>query len=395
MRKFTTCRKLSLLTLGFALAGAPWMSGCAAMISIGNPAAAVRVAEGAGLGVVVRRAEAAVETATEVDRLLIITPVGGAANWPDRLKITKAKAQEMLAVTSKSGLYAGQEADVMEVEVWARLLPELKADEGKHPSLLAQVSPALADDYADIIAKYKAYVTEREKVTAAEVKLEQEEKALSEQKKELSEADKTSREAEIEKLDKAADEAETIFDDAKKAFVDKAKAAAAQVDPAVRNETGPILTFLREAVADADKANGAAMAGYPIAATGLIGDTQTQTSIFLADVVEEESGKRPTMKGVQPSVEFDGFTPTIGINGLTSEHLGKLGVGDVTSKTISRTTDWVGKATTLMVWAPSTSTALSYQADVLEAILDAYEQAGWTRPEEIDVDPLEVEAPEE
>ena len=33
--------------------------------------------------------------------------------------------------------------------------------------------------------------------------------------------------------------------------------------------------------------------------------------------------------------------------------------------------------------------------DVLDAILDAYEEAGWTRPEEIDVDPLEVEPPEE
>ena len=395
MGKYATCRKLSALTIGFALFGVPSMSGCAAMLSVGNPAAAVRVAEGARLGVVVRRAEAAIATATEVDRLLIITPVGGDAQWPDKLKINKAKAQEMLTAVSKTSVYTGQEADVMEVEVWARLLPELKADEGKNPSLLAQVSPALADDYADVIAKYKAYVAEREKVTAAEKKLEREEAKLGEQDKELSEADKAAREAEIEKLDKAADEAETVFDDAKSAFIDKAKAAAAQVDPTVRDETGPVLALLREAVSDADKANGAAMAGYPIAATGLVGDTQTQTTIFLADVIEEESGKRPTMKGIQPSVEFDGLTPKIGINGLTSEHLGKLSVGDVTSKTISRTTDWVGKASTLMVWAPSTSTALSYQADVLEAILDAYEDAGWTRPDEIDVDPLEVEAPEE
>ena len=81
MAKYATCRKISALALGLALTtvGLPCLPGCAAMLSVGNPAAAVKVAEGAGLGVVVRRAEAAVSTATEVDRLLIITPIGGDA----------------------------------------------------------------------------------------------------------------------------------------------------------------------------------------------------------------------------------------------------------------------------------------------------------------------------
>lgn len=54
-----------------------------------------------------------------------------------------------------------------------------------------------------------------------------------------------------------------------------------------------------------------------------------------------------------------------------------------------RTTEWLNKATSLMVWAPSTSTALSHHADVLDALLAALEESAWTRPAE-----LEIEAPE-
>lgn len=58
----------------------------------------------------------------------------------------------------------------------------------------------------------------------------------------------------------------------------------------------------------------------------------------------------------------------------------------------SRTQSWMGKATTLMVWASGTVTYLAYQADVLDAVLDGFEASGWKRPEVAD---LEAKGPPE
>ena len=365
--------------LALSLAATPGLSGCAAMLSIGNPSAAVKVAEGAHLGVVVRRAEAAVETATEVDRLLIVTPVGGKAKWPEKVLITQAEAQKILLSAAKTGTYVNQPADIMPVEVWARLLPELKAEQGDHPSLLAHIDPEIAAQYGKILEKYEKYVSLRESAARAQ-------EALDKQEDSLDDPAKAALKEKIEKTEADADAAETAFDDAKTAFVDSAKTGAAKASPAVREQVGPVLMRLREAVSDADTANGAALVRYPLAVSSLVGDAQTQASVFLADVIEEKSGKRPDTRGIRPTVEFEGVTPKIGINGLTSEHLGKLDLAEVSSETVRRTTEWLNKATTLMVWAPSTSTALSYQADVLDALLAGFEASGWTRPAELEIE---------
>ncbi|MFW5739762.1 MAG: hypothetical protein ACOC1F_05290 [Myxococcota bacterium] len=95
--------------------------------------------------------------------------------------------------------------------------------------------------------------------------------------------------------------------------------------------------------------------------------------------IEEKCGKRPDLNAVRPTIELDGMTPKIGINGLTAEHLGKLDMEEVTSETARRTAEWLSKASTLMVWAPSTSSALSFQAAVLDAIVDGFERGGVPR----------------
>lgn len=370
-------RTTAACVLALALAAAPSLSGCAAMLSVGNPSAAMKVAEGAGLGVVVRRAEAAMETATQVDRLMA-SPIGGKAEWPKDLLIRQADAQKLLLSASKAGTYLNQPADVMPVEVWAYLLPRLEAEEGDHPSVLARVDPELAEHHDKILEKYESYVSLREAAARTQ-------DAFDAEKDGLDEKAKVVRNATIEKNEADVDAAEAAFDAAKTAFIDEARTAAAKASPAVRDEVGPVIARLREAVSDADTANGAAMVRYPLAVPSLVGDAQHQAGIFLADVIEEKSGKRPDVQGVKPTVVFEGSTPTIGINGLTAEHLGKLDVGEVTSETAKRTTEWLSKATTLMVWAPSTSTALSYQADVLDGILEGFEASGWTRPADLEI----------
>lgn len=376
-------RSTAAYVLALALAATPGLSGCAAMLSIGNPSAAVKVAEGAHLGVVVRRAEAAMETATQIDRLLA-SPIGGKAKWPEKLLINQADAQKLLLSASKSGLYANQPADVMPVEVWAHLLPRLEAEQGDHPSLLAKVAPELADHHRKILEKYERYVSLREAAARAQ-------DAFDEEKDGLDEKAKAVRKAALDKNEADVDAAEAAFDTAKTAFVDLARTTAAKTSPTVRDQIGPVVARLREAVSDADTANGAALVRYPLAVPSLMGDAQHQAGIFLADVIEEKSGKRPDVQGVKPTVVFEGSTPKIGINGLTSEHLGKLDIGEVSSETAKRTTQWLRKATTLMVWAPSTSAALSYQADVLDAILDGFETSGWTRLADLEIVARECE----
>jgi hypothetical protein len=302
--------------------------------------------------------------------------------------ITQPQAQKILLEASKSGIYQNQPADIMAVEVWAKLLPELNANGGEHPSLLARIHPELDEHYAAVVEKRAAFVTAREEATRAQEKLDKEEDKLDH-------AAKNAAKARLEVLEAKADAANAAFEDAKDAFIPEAKAIAAKVGAPVRDETGPIIVRFREAVADADTANGAAMVRYPLAVTSLVGDAQKQAAVFLADIIEEKSGKRPTLDGVTPTVSLDGITPEIGINGLSSKHLGKLNVADVTQEAVKRTGEWVTKAASLMVWAPSTSAALSYQADVLDAILEGYEEAGWTRSSNLEIEPKDGEEAED
>jgi hypothetical protein len=354
------------------------------MLSVGRPSTALKAVEGAGLGVVVRRAEASSEVAAHVDRLLVETPVGKDASWPAQLLITREGADRILTEASKSGTYANQPAEVMPVEVWARVLSEATSSEGEHASLMKRISTEMAVEYADVAKKNEAFLSRREAATKAEEDLDQRKGALAE-------TELASEKAKVDRMDEQADAAEKAFEEAKAAFVEKVRTCAGKVPKDVRDETGKVLVRLREAVEDADKAIGAALVRYPLAAPSLLGDAQTQAKVFLADVIEEKSGKRPDTSSIQPSIELDGLTPKIGINGLTSKELGSLNMGEVTSETAARTSAWVSKALTLMAWAPSTASTLGYQASVLDAILDGFEEAGWQRPEDLEIEGKAVE----
>lgn len=376
------CPAVSVLLVSLAVF--PSLTGCAAMMSVGRPATALKAVEGAGLGVVVRRAEASSEVAAHVDRLLVETPVGREAGWTAGLLITREGAERILTDVSKSGVYTNQPAEIMPVEVWARVLSEATAAEGQHASLLKRISTEMAAEYADVAKKNQAFLSHREAAKKAEEDLDQRKGALAE-------TELASEKAKVDRMDEEADAAEKAFEEAKAAFVDKVRTCAAKVPKDVRDETGKVLVRLREAVEDADKAVGAALVRYPLAAPSLLGDAQTQAKVFLADVIEEKSGKRPDTSSIQPSIELEGLTPKIGIGGLTSKELGSLDVGEVTSETVARTSAWVSKALTLMVWAPSTAAKLQYQASVLDAILDGFEEAGWQRPDDLEVEAKAVE----
>ena len=73
-----------------------------------------------------------------------------------------------------------------------------------------------------------------------------------------------------------------------------------------------------------------------------------QAAVFVVDVIEEKTGKRPSMAGFQPGVTTSGGKVAITLNGLSASDMGKL-----TTEVAMRTTKWVGHAAGLPFTPPN------------------------------------------
>ena len=196
----------------------------------------------------------------------------------------------------------------------------------------------------------------------------------------VSDADKAAHKANIDKLQKQADAAEDAVDPMQKDFITAAKTAAGKASSDVKTKFGGAFVNLRQAVDDAEISNGAAAVRYPFAAPGIKDAVQKQVSFIVADIIEEKTGKRPSLAGLQPGVTLDGLTPSVTLNGLSKDDLGKLTVGDVTSETVTRTKAWVGHALGLLGDISKTKEILGFEEKVLDAVLDGFKSGGWTAP---------------
>ena len=136
---------------------------------------------------------------------------------------------------------------------------------------------------------------------------------------------------------------------------------------------------LRQAVDDASIADGAAAVRYPLALKSLPDSVTEVVPVFVADIVEEQTGHRPIMNGFKPDVKLDGMDVKLTLNGLSADDLGKLSLGDLTTETISRTKKRVIHAVTLIAAVSSTKDALSFEQDTLDALLEGFVANGWTR----------------
>ncbi|NVL73176.1 hypothetical protein HWN77_26820, partial [Escherichia coli] len=92
----------------------------------------------------------------------------------------------------------------------------------------------------------------------------------------------------------------------------------------------------------------AAAVRYPMAATSLLDSAKQMASVYVADVIEEKTGKRPSTAGLTPGVTLEGGKVAITLNGLSQADMGKLSMGDLTTEVASRTTKWVGRAMGLL-----------------------------------------------
>jgi hypothetical protein len=241
----------------------------------------------------------------------------------------------------------------------------------KYPSLLAAINADLGTAWAEIMEKKKAMGELKTQIAAEEAAVDA---------KGVSDADKKAHKKTIDGLEKQVSKIEKETDKLTDAFVPKAKTAAAKAPADVRDRFGAVLVNLRQAVDDAKTANGAAAVRYPMAATSLLDSAKQMAAVYTADVIEEKTGKRPNTQGLQPGVTLDGGKVAITLNGISQADLGKTTMGDVTSEVAARTTKWVGRAMGLLGTISATSDMLSFENDVLEALIDGFTKGGWKAP---------------
>lgn len=241
----------------------------------------------------------------------------------------------------------------------------------KYTSILAAVDKDLGSEWAKVMEKKKAMGEVKGQIAVLET---------ANDAKEITDADKKANKAKIADLEKQLDALEKEADQLAKEFIPKAKTAAKSAPADVRDRLGPALVNLRQAVDDANTANGAAVVRYPLAATSLLDSAKQMAKIYVADIVEEKTGKRPSLQSIQPGVTMEGGKVAVTINGLSQSDLGKLSIGDVTSETASRTTAWVKRALGLLGTTAATKEVLDFEDEVLGALIDGFASAGWQAP---------------
>lgn len=403
-------------------------TGCGALKAAANPKVAWAINDPAPMSVVVRRADVAEKTAQEVDRLLTDTPANDDSAWVAKVAPEKEEATKQLGELKTHDLYVGG-ARVVAAEVWAKSLhsvegkaaakpveaakpaepsaPEPKVakkdlkepkKEGKgnkkakveeksvaedapapaaapaapkYPSLLAAIDKDLGGEWAKVMEKKRAMGEVKGQIAVLEA---------ANDDKGTPEAQKKENKAKIAELEKQVDALEKDAKKLQKEFVPKAKTAAQKAPPPVRDRIGPALVNLRQAVDDANTANGAAAVRYPMAASSLLDSAQTMAKVYVADVIEEKTGKRPSTQGLQPGVTLEGGKVGVTLNGLSQSDMGKLNMGELTTEVASRTTKWVGRAMGLLGTIAATKEILELEDDVLGALIDGFSAAGWKAP---------------
>jgi hypothetical protein len=354
-----------------ACAGLLSMStGCGLVGAMANPKVAWAIQDPAGMTVVVRRADAADATAKQVDRILTATPVNADSDWLKAVGPKPEDAAPDVKAFSQFPFYAKSHARVVPAETWAVSLGDVQSSDGTSPNLLALINSDLSDAYAAITAKTSD-------ISDLEAQVEAEKAAKD--AKDASDADKKDHDKNIDELKAKISKLEDEVDPLKKKFLETAKTAAGKANGDTRKAVGPVLVNLRAAVEDASIADGAAAVRYPLALKSLPDSLQEVVPWIVADVVEEQTGHRPTMNGFKPDIKLDGLDVKLTINGLDQSDLGKLSIGDLTTETLSRTKKWVVHATTLLGAVASIKNQLSFEQDTLDALIDGFAANGWAK----------------
>jgi hypothetical protein len=335
------------------------LTGCSFIKGITNPDVAWAMGESSPMSVVVRRNELATGIADEVDRLMTDTPVDQAAE--DAFALTKADMEKRMNEAAVEPIYGGQPFKVVPAEAWLPTLASTCAEEAGHDTLVGMLEGDVEDRLTAVNAQSKAIAKLEAKVSAAEERRDADG---------TSDGERATLDASITKLEGEIDELEAAYDPKVRELITAVREAGHAVPAKAKERMTPIVMNLLEAVEDARIANDAAIVRYPMAVPGLTSDLQSAATRFVADVIEEQSGHRPSTQGIAPEITLEGTDVKLGLNGVPAEVLGDLDMGEVIVEVTERTQAYAGRAFTLLADADETADRLELQADILNAWRD-------------------------
>ena len=339
-------------------------TGCGALSALTNPEAAWAFEEPAPMSVVVRRAELAHETAEQVDRLMGKTPVDDESTWVPETSLKKDEAQALLASFGTNDTYnsaKGQKLRVTVAEAYVSRFTTICSDEEQHQSLLAATSDKLQPAF-DEIARLQDDIAEIEtKIAEVEKKLDDEK--TPEGEKEQLEKSKEDLEAQVEKIEES-------YDPKVEKFVALVREESAKVDEKKKKTIAPAVVNMRRAVDEAKNNNSVALLRYPMAVTGLHNELEPTAKRIVADVIEEQVGKRPDMTSLKPEVKLEGTDVKLSLNGLSPSDLASMSIDEILEETTLRMGGYVGRVMILIGYADETQRKLDFQAQVLDAWLE-------------------------
>jgi hypothetical protein len=350
--------------LTLALVALPYLTGCGLLAAAANPGAMWAIQDPASLQVVVRRADTALITAAEVNRLLTTTPAGKDTPWVASVSPDPKEAASDIKALQTDPDYAATKARVVATEVWIRTLPNVGATAGDHPSLLAAVDQGLANSY-------NAIGTKQAEIAVLKAQIEAEKQAESADG--VSAADKKTHEDKIKALGKQADDADDALGPLRKTFLGQVKDACAKLPTEDKARYAPAVASLLQALDDADMANSAAALKYPLVIKGLPDALKQVAPRIAADVVEEQTGARPNMAAAKVNVTMSGGTPGVTIDGMGD--LGALKPADVVTETATRSIAWFTHAVTLLGTIASTKDKISFERETLSQMQAAFAPA--------------------
>jgi len=367
----------TLVISGSALAS---LTGCGALGAITNPDGVWALGEATPMSVIVRRAEVANATADQVDRLIADAPIDEAS--AEALKLTQADAKSLLEQAGTEPVYEVQQpVRVVPAEAWLKRFSAACAEDASSPSLISM----LGDDVAD---KYTSVSSQGRKIAALKGKKKAWEKKADADG--VSDADVAKYEKQVAKIETQIDELDAAFEPKVEKLLAAVKASAAKVSKDDKATMSPIVLNLKEAVDDARNANTAALMRYPLAMPSMSDDVQAAAKRFAADVIEEQTGTRPTLNGLTPDITLDGTDVKLTLNGIPEDKLGDIELDELVSETTVRTQDYVGSVLSLTGYVSESEDRLSFQGDLLEAWSEGLAVTTELTDGAIDITDLEV-----
>jgi hypothetical protein len=350
----------------FALAIAllPTLTGCGLLAAVGNPGAFWAINDPANLQIVVRRADSALITAAEVNRLLTATPAGPDTPWIASVSPDPAEAAADIKALQNDPDYSVTKARVVAAEVWIRTLANVGATQGEHPSLLAAIDQGLADAYTAIGLK-------QAEIGSLKAQIELEKTAAGADG--VSPADKKAHEDQAKALEKQADDDDAAVGPLRTKFLGEVKDACAKLPTADKARYAPAVASLLLALDDADMANSAAALKFPLVIKGLPDALKKVVPNIAMQIIEEQTGVRPNLTNLKVGITMNGGTPSVTVDGLGD--IGALNPVEVVKLTITRSVAWFTHTLTLLATISTTKDRINFERETLSEMQAAFAPA--------------------